>query len=125
LALLVLWILADDANYALTLDNLALVANLLNRSSDFHCIPLFLPLPISIKNSPTRQVVWRQLNQHTVSREDLDVMHTDFPRNVSQQLMATVKTYLEHSIGQILHHNTLHLNSRFLFRLLVFDFPRR
>jgi hypothetical protein len=52
-------------------------------------------------------------------------MHTDFPRNVGQQLMATVKTYLEHSIGQILYHNTLNLNSRFLFRLLVFDFPRR
>jgi hypothetical protein len=125
LALLVLWILADDANYALTLDYLALVANLLNRSSDFHCIPLFLPLPITVKNPPTRQVVRRQLNQYPVSREDLDVMHTDLPGNVSQQLMATVKTNLEHRVRQILHHNTLYLNSRFLFRLLVFDFSRR
>jgi hypothetical protein len=125
LALLVLWVLADDANNALTLDYLALVANLLNRSSDFHCIPLLRPLPVSIQNPPTRQVVRRQLHQHTVSREDLDVMHTDLPRNVSQQLMAAVKTNLEHGVGKILHHNTLNLNSRFLFRLLVFDFARR
>ena len=82
-------VLADDANYALTLNNLALVANLLHRSSDFHCIPLLLPLPVSIQNPPTRQVVRRQLHQHTVSREDLDVMHTDLPRNMSQQLMAS------------------------------------
>lgn len=52
-------------------------------------------------------------------------MHTDFSGNVSQQLVSAVKTNLEHRVGEVLHHNTLHLNSRFLFRLLVVDFARR
>jgi hypothetical protein len=52
-------------------------------------------------------------------------MHTDLPGNVGKQLVATVKTNLEHGVGKVLNHNTLDLNSRFLFRLLVFDFARR
>ncbi len=42
LTLLVLRVLADDANHALTLDNLALIADFFDRCSYLHIIPSLL-----------------------------------------------------------------------------------
>src|SRR5262245_5868334 len=55
LPMLVLRDLADDADDAIALDDLALVAALLHGSSDPHVMSLSEP----ICNAPTREVVWR------------------------------------------------------------------
>jgi hypothetical protein len=71
---------------------------------------------IPVKNAPSRQIVRRKLNQHPVSREDLDEVHPDLPRYVSKHHMALRDLDSEHRIGKGLQHRALNLDRLFFRR---------
>jgi hypothetical protein len=63
----------DHSYHAFAMDDLALVAHLLYRRTDFHCAtsnPLFVP----VSDSPTVKVVRRELHQNTIARKNANKM---------------------------------------------------
>src|SRR5581483_7981923 len=72
------------------------------------------PLSEPIRDPAPRQVVRRQLDEHTVARQDLDEVEADLPGNVREDLVAVRQLHLEHRVRQGLADDALHLN-RVLF----------
>ena len=68
-------ILADHAYNAFSLDYLAVYADGLYRCSNFHiCLA---SLSVAIENSTSGEVIRRELNQNSVTGQNLDVVHPD------------------------------------------------
>src|SRR5215211_1578258 len=74
------------------------------------CGPLF----VAIRDSPTVQVVWRQLDLDTVTRTDEDVGPPHLARNGTQDLVPVVELDLEHRVWEGLDDLALHLDLLFL-----------
>ena len=72
-----LGILADDHDTAFSLDDFALLANLFHGRFYFHVITPFLSLFFSPGDPTLGQIVDRNLDGHGVSRENLDIVHTE------------------------------------------------
>jgi hypothetical protein len=104
LALLVTRVLADDHDIAVTTNDFALVANLLDAGVDLHCfsfIAVFVPVAsrepavtsqqflfVAIDDAATGEVVWAQLYNDLVLREDSDVVLAHLARNVGKDLVS-------------------------------------
>ena len=64
---------ADHAHHAFAMDDLALVAHLFNRRTDFH-LETSNSLFIAVSNAPTIEVVGRKLYQNSVARQNANKM---------------------------------------------------
>jgi hypothetical protein len=107
LSLLVLGVFANNHNFALALDDLALLAHGLDARSDFHNVYLLLGSP---GDAAAGEVIGRHLNRYLVTREDADKIHPELAGNVRQDDMAVADIDLEHGIGQGFNHSALKLN---------------
>ena len=67
-----------------------------------------------VGNPTALQVVYGKLDGHLISRQDLDVVHTHLARNMSQNLVAVFKLYLEHCVRQGFQNGTIKLDDIFL-----------
>ena len=108
LTLLVLGILANDHDFALALDDLALLAHGLNGRSYFHLIYLLLASP---GNSAAGNIVRRHLHRDLVTGENSDKVHPELSGNMRQYDVAVADIHLEHGVGQ-----------GFYYRALEFDY---
>lgn len=109
-------VLADDANDTFSLDHLTLIADGLNRCSNFH--DYVASLPIAIQNATSGEVIGRELDENSVTWQDFDVVHPDLARDMSQNLVPILQLYLEHGIGQVLDNRPLNFNTLLLFGLI-------
>src|SRR5690349_19674386 len=76
LSLLVLRVRADHTHHTLSVNHLALIANLSDGSPDFHIYQLL----ITICNAPTVEIVGRQLNQNSITRKNSDEVFAHLSR---------------------------------------------
>ena len=103
-----LGVLADDHNFALALDDLALLTHRLNGRSDFHLnASLLLASP---GNTAACQVVGRHLNSNLIAGENSDKIHPEFAGYMCQDNMPVSDVYLKHRVGQGLYNRSLEFN---------------
>ena len=107
LALLVLGILADDHDFALALDDLALLAHGLHGRSDFHLLYLLLASP---GDAAAGQIVRGHLDRDLVAGKDPDKVHPELAGNMGQDDMAVADIHLEHRVGQGFNDRALEFN---------------
>ena len=78
------WVRADHPHHSFAVDDLALVAHLLYRSTYFHktvltsAVAMAAPLLVSVSYSSSIEIVGRQLNQHSITRKNADKMFAHF-----------------------------------------------
>src|SRR5574340_1215521 len=117
LSLLVPRVGADDPHYAIAADDLAVAAELLDRSQYFHHSTL-APRPSSLlrpeRDPRARQVVRRELDGDLVAGEDLDVVHAHLSRDMSEHHVAVLELHAGGRVGQHFGHLALHRNRLFL-----------
>ncbi|MEY4102561.1 MAG: hypothetical protein RIR88_695 [Actinomycetota bacterium] len=104
LALLVTRVIADDHHVSVAADDLALVTDLLDAGVDLHCFSffaVFVPVSsrepavtsqqflfVAVDDAATGEVVWAQLYDDLVLREDADVVLAHLARNVGKDLVS-------------------------------------
>src|SRR5437868_10547308 len=128
LTLFVLGINADHAHYALAVDDLALIANLLDRCSYFHETS-FQPSKkltserrgsfISINNAPTVQVVRRELYRDFIAGQNANEVLAHLSRDMRQNLVLVFQFHFEHGIGQRFNHRCHDFNRVFFAHSLL------
>jgi hypothetical protein len=111
-----LGVFANDHNFALALDDLALLAHGLNGRSYFHNV---LP-PVSLlallggfasPGDPTPcQIIRGNLDRNFVTRQDTDEIHPQLPGNMSQNNVVVSDIDAERGVGQGLNNSALQLN---------------
>jgi hypothetical protein len=87
-------VVADNHDATLATNYFALIANLLHARLNFHdCPPSFTTsflacriklLLVAIDNATSCEVIWTQLHDHAISREDSDVVLPHLPADVSK-----------------------------------------
>src|SRR5207249_7125312 len=87
LALLVLRLGADHEDHALSPDDLALVAALLDARADLHLVPH------PSRDATSLEVIWRQLHEDLVARDEPDEVHPHLPGDVCQDRMAVLELH--------------------------------
>ena len=97
LTLLVLGVFADDHDFALALDDLALLAHGLHGRSDFHLCYLLLASPC---DPAAGHVVRTHLHCDLVAGEDPDKVHPELAGYMRQNNVAVADIHLEHGVGQ-------------------------
>ena len=107
LALLVLGVFADDHDFTLALDDLALFAHGLHGRSDFHLLYLLLASP---GDAAAGQIVRRHLHRYLVAGKDPDKVHPELTGNMCQDDVAVADIHLEHRVGQGLNDRALEFN---------------
>ena len=79
LLLLMLWVLADDHNAALALDDLAFFTNRLYRWSDFHIDCSFRDSPLGLaapSNPAACEIIWGHFHRDFIPRQNLNEVHS-------------------------------------------------
>ena len=104
LALLVLGVLADDHDFTLALDDLALLAHGLHGRSDFH---LFFLLLASPHDTAAGDVIGRHLHRDFIAGKDPDKVHPELAGNMRQNDVTVANINLEHCVGQGFNHRAL------------------
>ena len=104
LALLVLGVLADDHDFTLALDYLALFAHGLHGRSYFHLFYLLLASP---GYSAAGDIIGRHLNRDLVAGKYPDKVHPELSGNMRQNDVAIADIHLEHGVGQGFNHRAL------------------
>ena len=93
-----LGVFANNHDFAFSLNDFALLANLFYRRPNFHFITsigLFMP-----ECYPSLgQVVHRYFNCYSIALQYLDVMHTHFTGYVGGYYVTVGKLYFKHSVG--------------------------
>ena len=101
LTLLVLGIFADNHNFALALDDLALFAHGLNGRSYFHfCLLEKLLLFASPRDAAACQIVGRHLYRNLITGQNADKIHPELTGNMREDNMSVSDIYLEHRVGE-------------------------
>ena len=124
-------VFTNHHNLAFSLDDLALIADLLDGWFNLHCyytIPfcfgvLYVPRGYAFVESPVRgrsfcspgdaslvEVVNRNLNRNAVTGKNSDIVHTKLARNVSCNDVLIGELHLEGGIGQSLNNRSLKFN---------------
>ena len=125
LTLLVLGVLADAHDFALALDDLALLAHGLDAGTYFHVYFLLLvstaaaPLPyrwkVELLGTPgdpaPSQIVGAHLHRDFVAGQDTDEVHPQLAGNVSQDGVSVADVHHEHGVRQRFHDCALELNN--------------
>src|SRR5664280_193300 len=57
-------------------------------------------LLVAIGDAAHREIVWRQLDDHLVTREYPDVVHAHLARDVREHLVAVLELNAEHRVGR-------------------------
>ena len=103
-----LGILADNHYLAFSFYDFAFFANLFNGWFNLHLLyHAFLPLFRPPGNAPFVEVIHRYLDGNTVARQNFNVVHTQFPRNVSGNYMLIRKFNFEGRVRQCFNYRTL------------------
>ena len=124
-------VLANHPHHSPTMDDLALITNLLHRCPNLHNLHFrfsilcyWLPatavlarLLISVNNPSAIQIVRTQFHCHPIARKNADKILPHPSRNVGQHFVpaAALELHFEHRIRQRLKHRCHHLN-RVFFR---------
>ena len=109
-----LGILTDDHGLAMSLDDLALFADLFNGRFYLHGYQPFLNLFRTPGDTTLIQVVNRDLNGHTVTGQYLDIIHAQSAGDMSCYNMLIGQLHLEGCVRQCLDYDT------FKFDYIVF-----
>src|ERR1700712_5009158 len=64
----------------------------------------FQLLLVAVNDAATGQVVWAQLYDHAVLREDSDVVLTHLPRDVGKYSVSVGQLNAKHCVGQSFYH---------------------
>src|SRR5215475_5903690 len=67
-------------------------------------------LLLPVDDPTAAQVVRAELDNHTVVREDPDVVHPHLPADVGEYLVPVVQLHTEEGVRQRLHHRALNLD---------------
>ena len=103
-----LGVLADNHDFAFSLNDFAFFANLLYGWFNLHSIIPTLSLLLCTPGYASLcEVVNRNLYGHTVTRQYSDIVHSELARNMSRYYMLIGKLYLEGGVGQCLYYRTL------------------
>ena len=132
LSLLVLRILTDHHDFAMALDDLALVANFLYGRFDFHSLfhlsRIIGRTGASALRPPRdpslRGVVDRNFDLHIIPGKDLDIVHSKFPGDMSSHDHIIGKLDLEGGVRQSLNDRSLKFD-HVIFRHKSFSLPPR
>jgi hypothetical protein len=101
LTLLVTRVLADHPDAAVPTDDLALLTDFLDARTNLHdAFGLSLGLLVSIGDTTAGEVVGGEFDLHLVARENSDVVHPHFSRDVRQHFVAVLELHPEHCIGE-------------------------
>ena len=106
LTLLVSEIVANDHHATITTNDFALVANLLHARFNLHDqTPFFLltsflqlVLLVPVNDSTSCEVVWTQFYDHTIFRQDADVVLSHLPADVGENFVSIGELDAEHRI---------------------------
>ena len=111
-------VLADNHYFAFSLDDLALLADLLNGWFYLHCstMPFLLYLDsaflfCSPGNASLGQVVDRNLNGYAITGKNFNIIHTELARNVCSHDVTVGQLDFKGSIGQRLNNCTFKFNN--------------
>src|SRR5947207_1577095 len=74
----------------------------------------------AIGDAAAGQVIRRQLDQHPISRQDLNEVQPDLARDMRQDLVAVRQFNLEHGVRQRLPHHAFDFNRVFLRHKLLY-----
>ena len=96
-------VLTDDHDLAMSLDDLALFADLFNGRFYLHGYQPFLNLFRTPGDTTLIQIVNRDLNGHAVTGQYLDLIHAQSAGDMSRYDMLIGKLYLEGSVGKCFH----------------------
>lgn len=105
-----LGVFANNHDFAFSLNDFALLANLFYRRPNFHFITsigLFMPECYPALG----QIIHRNLYSYCVALKYLDIMHTHFTGYVGSYDMTVGKLYFEHSVGEYLSHYAFEFNN--------------
>ena len=106
---------ADDPNYTLAADDLAMAAQFLDRCENFHFItPVMLLLLCAKSDAALGQIVRRKLHRHFVARQDTYIVHSHLARYKCMNNMTVLEFHLKGRIWQVFLNLTLHLDDVFL-----------
>ena len=92
-----LGVLADNHDFALALDDLALLAHGLHGRSYFHLLYLLLASP---HDAAAGDVIGGHLHRDLVAGKDPDKVHPEFAGNMRQNDVALADIHLKHGVGQ-------------------------
>jgi hypothetical protein len=107
----VLGVLADDHDFALALDDLALLAHGLHGRSYFHLLYLLLASP---HDAAPGDVIGGHLHRDLIAGKDPDKVHPELAGNMGKDNVAFADIHLEHGVGQRLDYRA------FKFDYIVF-----
>ena len=112
-----LGVFADDHYLAFSLNDLALLADLLNGWFNLHFIIPTLSLLLCTPGYATLgEIVNRYLDGYSVTRQYSDIVHSELSRDMSRYYMLVGKLYLEGRVGQCLNYRTLKLDNIILWQ---------
>ena len=113
-----LGVFANNHDLAFSFDDLAFFADLLYGWFHLHCLyHTFLAL-FGVRSdlfcppcdASLGQVVYRNLQSHAISRQDLDIIHAELSRNMGCYHVSVGELHFEASVGQCLNHYAFKLN---------------
>ena len=110
-----LGVLADNHDFAFSLDDLALLADLLYGRFNFHCIIIpFLSLAFGLLRTPGDSslagVIDRHLNSYLVTGQNLNIVHSQLSRYMGRYNILIGKLYLEGRVGHCFNHHAFKLD---------------
>ena len=108
LSLLVLGVLANYHDFALALDDFALLAHRLHGRSYFHLFYLLLTSP---GDASAGQIVRRHLHRDLIAGENPDEVHSELTGDMGKDGVSLADIYHKHRVGQ-----------GFDYRALEFDY---
>ena len=107
-----LGVFADDHYLAFSLNDLALLADLLNGWFNLHfIIPTLSLLLGSPGYTSLCEIVNRDLNGNLVARQYSDIVHSELSGYRSRYYVSIGKLYLEDRVGQCLNYRALKFNN--------------
>ena len=107
-------VLTDDHDLAMSLDDLALLADLFNGRFYLHGYQPFLNLFRTPGDATLIQVVYRNLNGYAVTGQYLDIIHAQSAGDMSSYNVLIGQLHLEGCVRQCLDYHT------FKFDYIVF-----
>ena len=112
-----LGVLADNHDFAFSLYDFALFANLLYGWFNLHfIIPTLSLLLCTPGNASFGEVVNRNLNRNAVARQYSYIVHSQLTRDMSRYYMLIGKLYLEGRVGQCLNYCALKFDNVILWQ---------
>ena len=101
-----LGVLADNHYFAFSLNDFALIANLLYGWFNLHfIIPTLSLLLCTPSDASLGQVIDRNLNGYAIAGQNSNIIHSKLSRYMSSNYMLIGKLYLEGRVGQCFNYD--------------------